>query len=70
MGTNATAPKTIIREMAQASLIDDPNLWFQFLEARNLSSHTYNEELAERVYAEAKNFLSYGQKLAKKLIDF
>ena len=67
LGTASTAPKIVIREMAQQNLISDPELWFEFLEARNLSSHTYKEDLAEKVYAITKNFLPHGQALLQKL---
>lgn len=67
LGTASSAPKIVIREMAQAGLIQDPQIWFDFLEARNLSSHTYKEEMAEKVYAVAKSFLPEGQALLLKL---
>jgi len=50
MGTATTAPKQVIREMAQNKMIEDVNIWLQAIDQRNLSSHTYNEELAEKVY--------------------
>lgn len=56
MGTQTTAPKQVIREMAQAGLIDDVQVWFDALEKRNLSSHTYNEDLANDVYSFTKAF--------------
>ena len=67
MGTNNSVPKTIIREMAQQKLILDPEKWFAYIEARNLSSHTYKEDLAEKVYSIAKQFLPDGYDLLKKL---
>ena len=54
LGLTATAPRIIIRDLAQQGLIANPQLWFEFLEARNLSSHTYREDLAEQVYACAR----------------
>lgn len=54
MDSQSIAPKVIIREMATQRLIADPQPWFDYLEGRNLSSHTYKEELAEKVYALAK----------------
>lgn len=67
LGTTSSAPKLVIREMADNGLIDQPEAWFAFLEARNLGSHTYKEALAEKVYAVAKDFLPSGQNLLKKL---
>ena len=59
MGTSSSAPKEIIREMAQNSYISKVEIWLEAIDMRNLSSHTYKEELAERVYAFARNF--YGE---------
>ncbi len=67
MGSATTAPKQVIREMAQNGYIDDVDAWFEFLEGRNLSSHTYDEELAEKVYKIATKFLAHGQSLERKL---
>lgn len=57
MGTTTTAPKDVVREMAQNKLISDVKLWLEAIDMRNLSSHTYNEELAEKVYAFSVSFL-------------
>ncbi len=35
--------REIFRTAAEANLIADPALWFDFLEARNRTSHTYQE---------------------------
>lgn len=66
-GTATTSPKQVIREMAQSGLIDDVTLWLEAIDQRNLSSHTYNEELAEKVYAFIKTFFPHAQKLSEKL---
>ena len=67
LGTMSTSPKPLIREMAQAGLIEDPEEWFGYLEARNLSVHTYKEELAEKVYGITKVFLPSAQDLLSKM---
>ena len=67
MGTSTTAPKQVIREMAQNGLIEDVDLWLESINQRNLSSHTYNEELAEQVYNFAKKFLPKALELLTKL---
>lgn len=63
LGTDTSAPKQIIREMGQAGLIDDVVLWLEAIDQRNLSSHTYNEDLAQEVYAFASGFLPELQSL-------
>lgn len=67
MGTTTTAPKDIVREMAQASYIQDVELWLKAVDMRNLSSHTYKEDLAEQVYGFAKQFFPELSRLAQYL---
>lgn len=56
MGTSTSAPKDVIREMAQNNYIQNVELWLKAIDMRNLSSHTYKEELAEQVYSFASQF--------------
>lgn len=67
MGTSATAPKQVVREMAQNGFIEDVEFWLKSIDQRNLSSHTYNEKLAEEVFAFAESFLKPANRLLKKL---
>lgn len=67
MGTSSSAPRNVFREMAAEGLVTDLDLWFGFLDARNLSSHVYNEAIAEKVFASAKAFLPVGRDLQLKL---
>lgn len=67
MGSKTTAPKMVIREMAQNGLISDPELWFDFVDARNKTSHTYDEDIAQKVFEEVKKFLPEGERLCSLL---
>ncbi len=67
MGTATSAPKQVIREMAQNQLIDDVEIWLEAIDKRNASSHTYNEALADQVYQFAKDFLPHAKSLLEKL---
>lgn len=67
MGTPTSAPKDVIREMAQSRYIDDVEIWLKAIDMKNLSSHTYKENLAELVYYFAESFLAELQKLAERL---
>lgn len=49
-GIQINNPRDTIREAAKEGLIQDPKAWFFFLENRNLTSHVYNEEVAEKIY--------------------
>lgn len=67
MGTATSAPKDVIREMAQSRYITNPGIWLQAIDMRNLSAHTYREQLAEQVYDFAKSFLPELKSLATQL---
>ena len=67
LGSSATTAKPVLREMAQNNFIDDVHLWFNFVEARNKSSHTYNDDIAQDVFSILKSFLPHGYSLLGKL---
>lgn len=67
MGSRSTTANPVIREMAQNHLISDPALWFEFVEARNKTSHSYNESVAQEVHATAARFIQEGFSLLDKL---
>ena len=43
-GIDVVAPKDVIRQAALVKIVDDPEVWFDFHEKRNLTSHTYEQE--------------------------
>lgn len=67
MGTASTAPKEVIREMAQNGFITDVTFWLVAIDKRNLSSHTYNSTLADEVFDFAIRFAAEAQKLADQM---
>jgi nucleotidyltransferase substrate binding protein (TIGR01987 family) len=50
-GLQASTPRQTIQEALQAGMLQDGNQWSEMLRMRNLTSHTYDEALAETVYA-------------------
>ncbi len=56
LGIPAQAPKPALREMLRSGLIDNLDLWFDFIEARNKSSHTYDEAIANEVMTWIEKF--------------
>ena len=46
----ASTPRETLQAALQAGLIDDGNAWSDLQKMRNLTSHTYNEQLADDVY--------------------
>ena len=49
-GVEVNSPRSAIRKAFQTELIADAEAWFDMLEKRNLSSHTYDEETAKEIY--------------------
>ena len=65
-GKTANSPRETFRMAALEGFISDPELWFDFLKKRNLTTHTYNEAEIENVLSicamfsqEVKKFLCY-----------
>ncbi|MFZ4403974.1 MAG: HI0074 family nucleotidyltransferase substrate-binding subunit [Pseudobdellovibrionaceae bacterium] len=67
LGSTTLAAKPAVREMARNNLIDNPDLWLEFIEARNETSHAYDEDVAAKVFANAVKFLSEAEKLLVNL---
>lgn len=69
-GMEVISPKDSIRSAAQLGLIEDVERWFDFLDARNNSSHIYSEEMADAIYELIKEFLPAAEKLLHKIGNF
>jgi nucleotidyltransferase substrate binding protein (TIGR01987 family) len=67
-GVSAQSPREVFRELAQKEWIDNPELWFQFLEARNKTSHIYEDLVANEVFNVLKEFYSQAVLLYDVLI--
>jgi nucleotidyltransferase substrate binding protein (TIGR01987 family) len=65
--TDSLTRRDLFREAATAGLIKDAEAWFEYHEARNKTSHTYNESTAEEVYEAAQKFAPDAQALLKEL---
>lgn len=59
--------RELFRIAARASLIDDPSPWFAYHEARNLTSHTYDEVSARKVTALLDAFVKDTALLLRRL---
>ena len=55
-GFDCKSPKSCFRTAAEVGLIKNIEIWFEYLKARNLIAHTYNEKLSNEVYSEAIKF--------------
>jgi len=67
-GLELASPKSVIRASCQVGLLcdDDARLALAMVDDRNLTSHTYNEELAEQIYT---RLASYAKLMERWLAD-
>ncbi|MBI5619500.1 nucleotidyltransferase substrate binding protein [Candidatus Gottesmanbacteria bacterium] len=54
-GGSSIGPRDSVRIGAQMGFIDNPSLWLDLLDARNLTTHVYKLSLAKKVYTQAKS---------------
>ena len=61
------ARRQLFRLSAENKLIADVDQWMEYHDARNETSHTYDEGTAEDVFATAREFLADAEKLLQAL---
>ena len=66
-GKSLYFPKDIIRSAFQARIIGNDPKWLDMVDTRNMTSHVYNEDMAEKIYAELPPYLPLIKKLIKDL---
>ena len=64
-------PRETMQAALQAGLIEDGNAWSDLQKMRNLTSHTYNEDLADDVYTYiVEQGVKLFQQLAEKAVQW
>jgi nucleotidyltransferase substrate binding protein (TIGR01987 family) len=63
------ATREIFRLADRYEIIDDANIWIDYLNARNETSHTYDENIAMRIYDLAHKLHDDAEKLLKAMKD-
>lgn len=66
-GFVTASPRDALRKAADYGLIDDPQVWFGFLEDRNETTHIYSEEEIKIIFSHIPNFISEVEKLLEKI---
>lgn len=69
-GVVVNSPKETLRQAAAEGFINNLDLWFVFLEKRNLTSHVYSMEYADAVIAVCADFSCAIKKFLKDVNDF
>lgn len=59
--------RELYRRSAENNIISDIDVWMEFHQSRNQTSHIYNIKIAEEVFHSAKMFLPYAQDLLNRL---
>lgn len=67
LGVEARSPRDAIRGAFEQGLIPDDPAWLGMIELRNLTSYTYDEKVAERIFAELPACLQRLQALVAQL---
>lgn len=67
LGSAATSAKPVLREMLRANLISNIDQWFDYIDARNKSSHSYDENIAAEVFAQIQPFILSAKELLAKI---
>ncbi|MDF3048134.1 MAG: Nucleotidyltransferase substrate binding protein [Candidatus Midichloriaceae bacterium] len=65
-GIELNYPKEVIKQAYANKLLDDESIWLQMLKDRNLTSHTYDEVLADEIF---KNIKLYTPLFRKALLQ-
>ena len=55
-GEELVYPRDILRAAYKGKLVLNEQVWLSMAKDRNLTSHTYNEELADEIYRNIKNY--------------
>jgi nucleotidyltransferase substrate binding protein (TIGR01987 family) len=50
-GVESNSPKAVLQGAYRLGWLDDERRWVKLLEDRNLTSHTYREDLAREIYS-------------------
>ena len=62
--------KDVFRESAKIGLLNDPETWFEFLEIRNETTHTYNADILNEIFTIIPKFLVELESLIENLKSF
>lgn len=69
-GLTTNSPRDTFRAAAATGLIEDPEIWFEVIEKRNLTVHTYNQKYINEIIAFLPSFEKELDKFIEKLKEF
>jgi nucleotidyltransferase substrate binding protein (TIGR01987 family) len=62
-GIVCASPKDCFKEAYRQGIIDYDEVWIRFVDLRNETAHTYQEEMAEKVYSALPDVLKHFESL-------
>jgi len=62
-GIEVASPRETFRQAAMEKLIDEPEIWFDFIRKRSLTVHIYNPKVAVEIFLFLPIFLKEFSKL-------
>lgn len=73
LGIEANNPRSVFRESIKQEIISDDQNWFDMIDKRNDSTHTYHHEIALAVYSTIKSnfirlFTGFSDSISKKIL--
>lgn len=68
-GREVNSPRQSFRAAYQLEWIDDEAPWLEMIDDRNLTTHTYNEQLAGEIYGRLPGHLRAIETLYSRLLD-
>lgn len=68
-GESVSFPRGIFKEAYARGLIKDGEVWLGMLEDRNLTSHTYDEASAKKIYQRVKDIYAIHLALLAQIVE-
>lgn len=62
-------PKDVIRQAFAVGLIDAESIWIEMLSDHNMTSHTYDEKLADEIYMRIRRYVPELVKLSNRMSE-
>jgi nucleotidyltransferase substrate binding protein (TIGR01987 family) len=67
-GVEVNSPRQALRSAFEIGYLEDIDIWFEMLEDRNMTSHTYDPDIADKVYESAKRLPDEIRKVIRNLV--
>jgi len=66
-GLEVVSPRDSFRIAADLGIIDNPEIWFDFLKDRNESTHLYSEDQVKSIFSRIPSFINEVGKLLSNI---